>query len=329
VLSLPSRASDFDSDWERMRVAHPGRVGGGTVTRLRRAPRERSVSRGTRAGLLKALGRVLLWCVVVLLLLRGANDLLAVEEPAPAARESRAPQVAVPDDEVRAFAVEFARAYLGWSPRQPGSYARGLEAFAAPELSGSLVPELPERASPQEVGAISVARTAPLDAGQVLVTVAARVSSSDRESTRYLAVPVARDGRGGLVVYDLPSFVAPPSLGRVPAPQLEPLTGGERAQVEDVLERFFRPYLAGRSEELEYLVPAGVRIGALAERHQLVGLVSVALARPAVGRTREVVATVRARDLETRAVYPLRYRVRLVRGDRWYVAAVNNATRGG
>jgi hypothetical protein len=36
-----------------------------------------------------------------------------------------------------------------------------------------------------------------------------------------------------------------------------------------------------------------------------------------------VLATVRAGDVETKAVYALRYRLRLVRADRWYVAAIN------
>ena len=45
------------------------------------------------------------------------------------------------------------------------------------------------------------------------------------------------------------------------------------------------------------------------------------------GRTRSVLATVRARDVQSRAVYALRYRVRLVRRDRWYVAAVNTTQK--
>jgi hypothetical protein len=36
---------------------------------------------------------------------------------------------------------------------------------------------------------------------------------------------------------------------------------------------------------------------------------------------------VRAGDRASGAVYSLRYRVRLVRADRWLVAAVNDATR--
>jgi len=131
------------------------------------------------------------------------------------------------------------------------------------------------------------------------------------------------------VVYDLPSFAAPPARGQPAALPIEPLAGAERAQIEDVLGRFFRAFLAGRADELEYLAPAGVRIGALGQPHELVGLVSVALARPAAGRTREVLATVRARDPQSEAVYSLRYRLRLVRRDRWYVEAVNNAAHKG
>jgi hypothetical protein len=92
-----------------------------------------------------------------------------------------------------------------------------------------------------------------------------------------------------------------------------------------VLGRFFRPYLAGEASELEYVVQSGVRIGALAQRHEFLGLVSVAQTGARTGQERTVLATVRARDLATRAVYTLRYRLRLVRGDRWYVAAVNSA----
>jgi hypothetical protein len=306
-------------------VAHLGRVGG-AVAGLRRDSREQSAPRSTRAGLLRRLGRVVLWCAVALLLLRGAGDVLSAAEPAPVARASRAPLVTWPDDEARTFALEFARAYLGWSPRHPVRYARGLEGFVAPELQGSIVPQ--ERASRQVVQAVAVARTATVGDGRALVTVAATVAS-DAVSTRYLAVPVARDRRGGLVVYDLPSFAAPPARGQPEALPVEPLAGAERAQIGDVLGRFFRKFLAGRADELEYLAPAGVRIGALGQPHELVGLVSVALARPAAGRTREVLATVRARDPQSKAVYSLRYRLRLVRRDRWYVAAVNNAAHKG
>jgi hypothetical protein len=88
-------------------------------------------------------------------------------------------------------------------------------------------------------------------------------------------------------------------------------------------------HLDGDAGELAYLVPAGVRIGAPEQPYRLDGLVSIAQLGPPARDGRDVLATVRARDEATRAVYPLRYRVRLVRRDRWYVAAVNNATHKG
>jgi hypothetical protein len=42
-----------------------------------------------------------------------------------------------------------------------------------------------------------------------------------------------------------------------------------------------------------------------------------------------VLATVQARDERARGTYALRYRVRLVRRDRWYVVGVNGPGRGG
>jgi Conjugative transposon protein TcpC len=305
-------------------VAHLGRAGG-AVTRLRREPGRGSVSQGTGAELLKRIGRALLWCVLAVLLLRGAADLLAVPEPVPAAREA-APAVPVwPDDEARAFAQDFARVYLSWAPRDPDGYARALVPFVAPELQSSVVPEL-RKGSAQTVEHVTVARTAPVDQRRALITVAATVTAKD-PVVRYLAVPVAHDAGGGLLVYDLPSLVAPPAQGELPQVTLEPMTGAERAEIEAVLERFFRAFLSGAADELEYLVPAGTRVAALAQPHELVGPVSAALAQPASGSTREVLAALRARDVQSGVIFSLRYRVRLVRGDRWYVAAINNATR--
>jgi hypothetical protein len=275
-------------------VAHFGRVVGAG---------EQSVS----AGLLKGFGRAALWCVVALLLVRGAADVLERAEPPRAARESPGPAAAWPDDEARAFAVDFARAYLGSEP---------VRAFVSPELAATIAPEYEE---PQDVQAATVARTATIDGRHALVTVAATVDSS----TRYLAVPVGRDAAGGLAVYDLPSFAPPPARAQLPAPRTEPLTGAERSQIEAVLERFFVAFLAGRTDELEYLSPAGTRLAALAQEHELVGLLSLVQAGPGTADAKDVLATVRARDVETTAVYALRYRLRLVRADRWYVATIN------
>jgi hypothetical protein len=275
----------------------------------------------TPADVLKRLGRALLWLLVVVLLLRGLASLFSTETPSTVVQPTPRAVVAWPDDEARTFAADFARAYLSYSPTQPEAHAQALEPFVAPELVSSIAPEFPGDQARQTVGSVSVARTAKLGGSRALITVAAAVNGD----TRYLAVPVARDSRGGLVVSDLPSLVAPPARAVVAAPELEPVASNERGGIEDVLNRFFSAYLAGDSRGLEYLLPAGARIGALGQRYKLVGVTSLALAAPAKGSTREVWASVRARDAGTRAIYGLRYRLRLVREDRWYVAAVNSS----
>jgi hypothetical protein len=268
----------------------------------------------TPSELARVFGRTVLWCALAILLIRGASDVLAAPEPAPGERDVRAPPAAWPDDEARAFAVEFARAYLSWSPRVTG--------FVPSELAAAITPEHGSRAERPSVRGATVARTARVDSRHALLTVAT-------DDARYLTVPVARDAAGGLVVYDLPSLATPPARAQPSPLAVEPLPAADRAAIEDVVEPFLRAFLAGRSDELTYLVPADTRIGALAQPHELVGLVSLAQIGAATGREREVLASVRARDVRTRATYALRYRLRLVLQDRWYVAAVNANSKEG
>ena len=70
----------------------------------------------TPAELVRGAGRAVLWCLVAVLLLRGAGDVLATPAPEPVRVVQRA-AAAWPDDQARAFAVGFARAYLSYSPR--------------------------------------------------------------------------------------------------------------------------------------------------------------------------------------------------------------------
>lgn len=280
----------------------------------------------TAGGLVRRLGRAVLWLLVVVLLMRGLASVLEPREPTPTVQAaSSAPTW--PDDDARAFAADFARAYLSYSPEHADASTRAVQAFAAPELADAIAPQYGERAPRQAVGPATVARTARLDARHPLVTVAATVEGAP--TTRYLTVPIARDGAGGLVVSDLPSFAAGPARASLQPPPMEPLAVSERAAITPVVSRFLRAYLAGDASGLEYLVPAGMRIGAPAQGQELLDVGELALAGPASGRERLVLAAVRARDVASGGVFSLRYRLRLVRRDRWYVAAVNNATRRG
>jgi hypothetical protein len=82
--------------------------------------------------------------------------------------------------------------------------------------------------------------------------------------------------------------------------------------------------VSGDRAGLAYLVPAGTRIEATAGGFELLELGSITALGAAGGPQRLVLATVHVRDRVSRASYALRYRVRLVRRDRWYVAAIND-----
>jgi hypothetical protein len=100
-----------------------------------------------------------------------------------------------PDDEARALAADFARAYLSYTPKHAEVSARAVQAFASAELANAIAPVYGERAPRRAVASVMVARTARLDARHALVTVAATLEGLP--GTRYLTVPVARTVRAG------------------------------------------------------------------------------------------------------------------------------------
>ena len=129
------------------------------------------------------------------------------------------------------------------------------------------------------------------------------------------------------MVYDLPSFAPAPARAAAAPTRREPLLGSERAAIADVLTRFLRAYLAGDTGGLAYLVAPRARIAA-AGRFELLEVASLVATGPARGRGRLVLVRVHARDVGSRATYALRYRVRLLRRDRWYVAELNGPGEG-
>jgi hypothetical protein len=291
------------------------------------APRPR-----TGGEFLATVGRLVLWAAVGLVLVRGVGDVLGAQRPPGAARVQRAAErVPWPDDAARALAVEFASVYLTHGPTEDlDGYARRLSELASPALAHELAPRPDERAPSQAARAAIVERTVAVDRRHALVTVAVTTETARGLGTRRVTVPVARDGAGGVVVYDLPSFAPAPARPSAAPTEGEPLLGSERAAIADVLVRFLRVYLAGDTRGLEYLVvPPGTRIAAAAGGSlELLELGSIAATGPTARGERVVLAKLLARDPKSRATYALRYRVRLVRRDRWYVAEVNGAGTG-
>ena len=272
-----------------------------------------AASRLARRRLVVAAARAALWTVLAFVALRGIGDILG-ETGAPSAAGAGVSGAATgwPDDEARAFAVRFARAYLTRSRRYPGSERQTVAAMTAPELRETLALSVPARARPQAVAQASIARVAQLDTGRALVTVACVVLGRS-VSTRYLAVPVARDRSGALVVFDLPSFTSPPATAaRVSAATAEPLEGADADSVEVLVQRFLTAYLAGQREQLPFFMVPGVAPPApLGQTYRLLEFERVE--RLDRGR---VAAVVRVRERRSSAVYALRYRLRLAHRER-------------
>jgi hypothetical protein len=300
-----------------------------------RALRERLRPRGpvmvrTPWDVLAVAGRVVLWLAVGLLLLRGLEATLGSSEharPSQAARPS--PIAEWPDAAACALAVEFATAYLTHTPGEdPTAAGQRLSALASPDLAGELVPQFARGAPTQAVRSATVAHTVTVDREHALVTVAATLATGGQLGTRRLTVPIARDAAGRLVIDDLPSFAAAPARAAGELPDDEPLAGADRGPIENVLTRFLRAYLAGDTGGLVYLVVPGAQMTAVSGRFELLSVSSVLSSGAANGGRRSVLVMVRARDQVSRAVYTLRYRIQLVRRDRWYVAAINASERG-
>jgi hypothetical protein len=287
----------------------------------------RATGAPTHRELLTRLGRGLLWLAVVVVVLRGIAGIMTAE-PRPANSRAAAPVPVWPDDAARAYAAEFAAAYLRVDPAAGVEPARAaLAAFAAPEIVDRLVSELDVDAARQQVLSVNAAGATRVDGGHALITVAARVSGERPRSVR-LTVPVARGAHGGLVVYDLPSLAPEPDRADAVPTAGTPILGAERAAISDVLTRALRAYLSGDRAGLVYLAPPGSRVAATSGGFELLELGSLATIGASMGRDRLVLATVHVRDRVSRATYALRYRVRLVRRDRWYVAAINDPGKG-
>src|SRR3954447_13024409 len=96
----------------------------------RRAPRE----------LVLLFGRAVLWLVVAVVLLCGVTATLASRQTAELPRAA-ATAPSWPDDAARAFATEFATAYLTQPPADTAGLATsGLAEFVVPELADQLTP---------------------------------------------------------------------------------------------------------------------------------------------------------------------------------------------
>lgn len=281
---------------------------------------KRLTTRRGSASSLRFVGRCVLWGAIGLVLLRGVGAI--VSDPSTDGSRgdtSAAEAVSFPDDEARAFAVRFTRAYLDIPPDGGGAHDRAAS-FLADDLSDRAAITVPRRSPGAKVAWATVAREASLGGSRALLTVAALMADG---ASRYVTVPIARDAHGGLVVSGLPSFSPPPPRADVDSRDVEPLAGPGAAAIGDLVERFLREYVAGADRAaLSYLLLPGATVAPVPTGLRVVGVDGLEQASSTPAGRRSVIASVRVRESSTGAIYPLAYRLDVARRDRWYVAAV-------
>lgn len=271
----------------------------------------------TAAEFVRGAGRVALWAVLLLVLVRGLGDIVA---PSPdRSTDGPLPQAQAPADEERAFAVQLARAYLTGNGRAGN---RSLVALLAPELREQWPDRPSRRGRPPVVVEVTVASWETISPERSVITVACLLSGS-ASGVRYVAVPVARDAAGGLAAFDLPSLVAGPPLGQVDVDAASPLSGPGAAEIDRLVRRFLAGYVAGAPrEDLEFFVAPGTQVGSLAPGLELLRVNRVDALPAEQPERRSVSVAVEVRDSASGAVYPARYRLELVQRERWYVESI-------
>ena len=190
-------------------------------------------------------GRAALWALVGLLLIRGVASVLS--GPEHGERQPVAGRGAL-DPATGAFAVRFARAYLG------GSSPQELAPLLAPGVRGVST----TTASGVAVAQAEVAGVQALGAGQAIVTVACELGDA---RTIFLAVPIVRASAGEVAASGAPAVVAGPAGVGEDVESPRPLAGPGATAIGDLVRRFLPAYFSASSpDDLAYLLAPGAEV---------------------------------------------------------------------
>lgn len=261
--------------------------------------------------LLRGAGRVALWGMVCVLLLRGLTSVLSAPVESPPSRSG----ATGPETAASAFAVRFARAYL----EDPSPEA--LTPFLA--AGADIGTGRPPSARDAEVAQAEVVRSAEVGDGRAVVTVACELRDS---RTLYVAVPIVRFGAGEVAALGAPSIVAVPAVVGADPERPQPLAGPDAPAIQSLVEKFLPAYLtAKQASDLSYLLAPGADVVPLAGSLELQGALRVRQLGSEEGPRRTLLASASVREPTSGAVYPLAYRLEVVRRGRWYVSGVEGA----
>jgi hypothetical protein len=261
--------------------------------------------------LLRGTGRVAIWTVLGLLLIRGV-----VAEPTGAPPAAAKPSVAV-DPATSAFAVRFARTYLADPSR----------AALAPFLADGarVATGTPPQGEAEDVAQAEVSGVEDLGDGLAVLTVACELRDA---RTLYLAVPILRSGAGEVAALGAPSIVAAPGAAGVDSnEQPQAVAGPDAGAIQGLVAKLLPEYLAaGDPGSLSYFLAPGAAVQPLDGAVEFRAITGVSQLGSGEGPSRSVLAAARVADPASGANYPVAYRLDLVkRGGRWYVEAVEGA----
>jgi hypothetical protein len=264
------------------------------------------------AALLRGVGRVALWAAVGLLLVRGAEGMLAAPEGETVAGRTHAPG---PGRGAEATATGFARAWL----EEPDPKVLAPFLAEGAHLGNGKAP-----AERDQVAQAEVVKTSNLGDGRWILTV-----SCDLRDARVvsLAVPIVREGAGEAAVLGAPSIVAVPAAAGADPERPRPIAGAGAGAISELVAKFLPAYLSSESsKELAYLVTPGSVVVPLGGQVESLSLGRVSQLGDGEGPRRELIGSARVTDPASGATYPVAYRLAVVeRAGRWYVSAVEGA----
>lgn len=183
-----------------------------------------------------------------------ASARFAVAPPRGAAAPSFTPSAPAPDRAAEGYAVLFARRYLSWDAAEPQTSDLPLESMAGSAMALGAGLSLPA-AGAQRVAWAEVVQEREQQPGAHVYTVAAQ---TDGLGLVYLAVGVAREADGSLVLSSYPAFVGPPAHRGAQFPPTGPqVTDGG---LTSVVRRALRNYLAAVPDELDADLSSDARV---------------------------------------------------------------------
>jgi hypothetical protein len=261
---------------------------------------------------LRSVGRVALWALLALLLVRGTAEVLGSSGEEPASPTGGG----AIDRAGTAFAIRFARSYLE-DPSQ-----RALDPYLA--AGAKIGVGRPPSAHGAPVAQAEAVRIGEVGDGRQIVTVACELRDS---RTLYLAVPIVRRGAGEVAALGAPSIVAVPAAAGADPERPRPIAGPDAAAIDELVAKFLPAYLSSASSKgLSYLLAPGSVVVPLAGQLELVSAGHVEQLGDGEGPSRELIATARVREPASGATYPTAYRLSVIeRSGHWYVSAVEGA----